>query len=257
VIAGSKGQAWATRVDSVGNVQWRHEAHVSERGSGEYAGAAILPDDSVVLCGYQRLPEQGPGRIAGLLTHVDKTGRVINERLIEPNDGKYHGLNHLTACVVLGNEILVFGDTYLRESNAMSGWILVLDATGQVKQEKLMRTIAADLDAQLTQVGQLTGHAEFISTKRAYYLPDGSLVLFGGREYRDNSFTASIAWISSDLNRKNDLTIEPPLASDAMVDAVPTGVTGRFATIRPVWPMVEAGHREVRLGAVLAFVEIN
>jgi hypothetical protein len=273
-------------------------------------------------------------RTIGLLTHVDRSGRVIDERLIEPNDGQHHGLTQLTACVAAGDEVLAFGSTYIRESKSVSGWVLVLDAAGNVKQERLLsvtaresnhvrvfpngdavfttevvpigpgvlrstRVIRVDssgsvmaqsavipnaviqavptfpdpavrlipsspktrtiitLSDQLDAIGQVTGQAELIISKRAYYLPDHSIVLFGGKEYRGNSFSASIAWISPDLTRRSATLIEPPLASDAIVDAVPTGVNGEFATIRVVSPMTEIGRSDSRLGVVLAFVQIK
>jgi hypothetical protein len=337
VIVGSKGRAWATRVDSEGRVQWRHEAFVGERVGGEYTGAAVLPDDSVILCGYQNVLTDALHKTAGLLTHIDKAGRVIDERLIEPNDGRPHWSSHLNACVLVGDDVVVIGDSYGSERPwpVSFGWILTLDAKGKIKQEKYspvttsyinhpilrvmadrntvfntgispsesgmldaVRVVRADsngiitaqaiipgtaiqvvptvpdtvirlvpsspklgklttLDAQLNTIDQVSGQAKFIISKRAYYLPDRALVLFGGQEYHGNSFTASIAWISPDLNQKSDLVIEPALASDAIVDAVPTGVAGEFATIRTVSPMSEMGRSDTRLGVVLAFVQIK
>jgi hypothetical protein len=337
VIAGTNSRAWATRVDSEGKVQWRHEAHVTERRGGEYTGAAVLLDDSTILCGYQEVLTDTLHKTAGLLTHIDKAGRVIDERLIEPNDGKPHGFSHLNACVLVGDDVVVFGDSNGSERQwpVSFGWILTLDAKGKVKQEKfspvtishtthpILRVMAdrniifntgispsesgmldavrvvrlntdgvikaqtiipgpaiqvvptvpdtvirlvpssprtgkiITLDAQLNLTGQLNGQVELIISKRAYYLPDRSLVLFGGQEYHGNSFTASIARISPDLSKKSVLIIEPALASDAIVDAVPTGVPGEFATIRSVSPMSEMGRSDTRLGVVLAFVQIN
>jgi hypothetical protein len=136
VIVGTKGRAWATRVDSEGKVQWRHEAHVAERGEGEYMGAAVLPDDSTILSGYHYLPAEAPGKISGLLTHIDKGGAVISQRLIEPHDRQQHGLTRLNACVSVGNEVLMLGGTYSRGSNYPSSWIVTLDAKGNVTHEK-------------------------------------------------------------------------------------------------------------------------
>jgi hypothetical protein len=337
VIVGSKGKAWATRVDSEGRVQWRHEAFVFERVGGEYTGAATLPDDSVILCGYQNVLTDTLHKTVGLLTHLDKAGRVIDERLIEPNDGKPHWSSHLNACVLVGDDVVVIGGSYGSERPwpVSFGWILTLDAKGNIKQEKfspvstshtthpILRVVAdrnivfntgispsesgmpdavrvvrvdpngvikaqaiipgtaiqvvptvldtvirllpsspkigklTTLDAQLNTIDQVSEQAKFIISKRAFYLPDRALVLFGGQEYHGNSFTASIAWISPDLNQKSDLIIEPALASTAIVDAVPTGVPGEFATIRTVSPMSEMGRNDTRLGVVLAFVQIK
>jgi hypothetical protein len=113
------------------------------------------------------------------------------------------------------------------------------------------------LNDQLAAVENVSEHAGVIISKRAYYLPDGSLVLFGGQGYHGNSFSASIAWISSDLEGRSATLLEPPLASDAIVDAVPTGIIGEFATVRLVTPMTEMGRTEHRLGVVLAFVQIR
>jgi hypothetical protein len=334
VIVGTKGKSWATRVDSEGKVQWRHEARVTERGGGEYTGAAVLPDDSTILCGYQSVPTEAPGKISGLLTHIDKAGQVISERLIEPNDGRHYGLTRLNACVAIGDEVVLIGETYFPVTLVPSAWIVTLDAKGSIKQEKflpeprgniesirvmpnneivlsaiswaaessptytarLITRITANgdvkaqailpnsvmqavptfldasirllprnshkadfsvLDGNLKGVGQTKGSVEVIISKRAFYLPDHSLVLFGEQEYHGNSVTASVAWVSPDLSKKSVLIIEPALASTAIVDAVPTGVPGEFATIRTVSPMSEMGRNDTRLGVVLAFVQIK
>jgi hypothetical protein len=276
-------------------------------------------------------------KTAGLLTHLDKAGQLLSERLIEPNDGQHHTLTQLNACALVGDEVVALGWGAGPEKPwpLPFGWIVTLDAGGNFKREKFSPVATSDthpilrvmpdrdivfntgvapaesgilqatrivridssgtikarsaivpnsfiqatptfpdsmirlvpssqrtgriitLNAQLNTTGQLDGRVELIISKRAYYLPDRSLVLFGGQEYHGNSFTASIARINPDLSKKSVLIIEPALASDAIVDAVPTGVPGEFATIRSVSPMSEMGRSDTRLGVVLAFVQIN
>ena len=146
---------------------------------------------------------------------------------------------------------------------------LPLSAVTSVPDDSLIRFIwygdgsgiahLLTLDSQLKEIGRVEGTERLLITKRAYSLSDGSLVLFGGQKYEGNTYTASIAWINRDLNQKQALVIEPTLASTNVVDAVPTGKPGEFATVRSVGPTYYhlLGRDEKRLGVALTFVQVN
>src|ERR1039457_815798 len=73
VIAGSIDirRAWVARVDAAGKGLWQHAVQGTNKNSWEvsYEGAAMLPDDSAILCGYKQLEDRN---IVGLVTHIDK-----------------------------------------------------------------------------------------------------------------------------------------------------------------------------------------
>lgn len=340
--------AWATRVDRDGNVQWRHVVRGAIAGPAEgatYTSAAMLQDDSAILCGYQWIEDGSRPNQAGLVTHIDKAGRVISERVVFPLDDKSYRLNYLLHCIPFGDGVVMFGttsrvwgDTAPRHSKEF-GWIVALDAQGKVKWEKLtsglepsgrlesylvlqngdlivanngprpeppteeldttkmtridinggfheqrtalsnvvfVKPVTPDLhvrfmsgkqitasmttwNARLQGVKRITGSIEAIVPKRAYILPDGSVSIFGYDHIEHNAGSASIQWLSADLNKQEKLLFQPTFASVWVADAVPTGKPAEFATIRQVLPGVKhlIGPDEKRNGMVLTFVQFN
>ena len=92
IIAGeiaARHQAWALKIDAHSNVAWRYVANrmdvfpPADFGSRpDYAGAAVMTDGSVFLCGTMvRPPHMG---IPGLITHLDKNGGVLFQKIMSP-----------------------------------------------------------------------------------------------------------------------------------------------------------------------------
>jgi hypothetical protein len=149
IIAGQSG--WAARTDADGKLKWRYVARVDEpdRAAGhlaEYYGAAIMPDDSVFLCGSTPRPPGSPS--PGLLTHLDKDGQVLSEQQPFPDDNDHIGGN-FSACAVSSNGLVAIGlavkavpnlNPTINSPRAVTVdeyyWIVGFDADGKKKWEK-------------------------------------------------------------------------------------------------------------------------
>src|ERR1017187_6301397 len=159
VVAGEGGpppSAWATRVNAHGEVQWRH---LVSKGSQrrdvrdpQYSGAAMLPDDSAVLCGFKAIEDGKYSRTVGLLSHIGKPAEVISERLVYPNNDTTYELVYLRRCISISDGVLIFGtatrvldDTTTPRQGKQFGWIVALDPQGNVKWEKLLEQPAGDV----------------------------------------------------------------------------------------------------------------
>jgi hypothetical protein len=332
VIAGASNGAWAARVAPSGAVQWRHTGTLYSSGRQTYLGAAMLANDSTVLCGYAHVQDEEGSRGMGLITVVDKSGHVTGEKSIRPEKQEGYAFFGFTACATIGDEVVLIGQ--LAGEGERRFWLVILDGKGDIKFETIVRgmfggdlvrvmpnndfvlmekqkspgsnlyesrrivrmdihgAIKAEkiipqallpvtsvpedssprfiwtddgfghlliLDSQLSEIRRVDGTERLLITNRAYSLSDGSLVLLGGQKYEGNTFTASIAWLNRDLNQKQTLVIEPTLASNEIVDAVPTGKPGQFATVRSVGPTYHhlLGRDEKRLGVALTFIQIK
>jgi hypothetical protein len=152
-----KGQpksAWATKTDSEGNAIWRYvlppreEIHIYD--GPEYSSAAVMPDDSVFLCG--RMPFNADKGVSspGLLTHLDKDGKLLNENMLYPPDRENVSITHLISCMQSGNGVVVVGwmTQFFKNTSTEknqpphietnSYFVLSLDGNGQVKWKKLI-----------------------------------------------------------------------------------------------------------------------
>ncbi len=142
--------AWATRVDANGNVQWRHSNQPGNflpgEGESKYESVVILADDSALLCGWRQLNRE----ILGLITHIDKTGKVLSERTLLPQGDENFRLNYLKKCVAWGDGFAAVGIAYRpdigEEKTAESkeenfSWLLTLDAQANTKWEKMLPAI--------------------------------------------------------------------------------------------------------------------
>lgn len=149
IVAGSitDSTPWATRTDSEGNVQWRYVAPMEQWNpdmplpQARYESAVTLLDDSTLLCGLKNLKDNS---IAGLLTHIDKTGKVLSERLVYPHGDQSYQLNYLHKCLPWGAGVAVMGTadrysgTTVPRHHESFLWLLKLDANGIIKWEKLI-----------------------------------------------------------------------------------------------------------------------
>lgn len=149
VIAGWEAhRPWATRTDSLGNVQWRYILPMKEWRSGdgdaEYEGAATMSDDSTLLCGHKDEGDSSHPLTVGMLTRIDKVGQVIEHRELYPQGDQSFHLSYLRNCIAWGDGFAVLGQTsrwlgspgsYRQESFC---WLLALDANGNTKWEKFI-----------------------------------------------------------------------------------------------------------------------
>jgi hypothetical protein len=147
IVAGSNhGQGWAARTDAEGNIKWRYVISRPVKPTRPsdiptYISAAVMPDDSVFLCG--NMPGiKGGG--SGLLTHLDKDGNVLNEQLPSPKGLSGGGLS---ACIASDGGLIAVGSTAILDpvqstpninSYTPTYWIVSFDVNGKVKWEKLI-----------------------------------------------------------------------------------------------------------------------
>jgi len=160
VIAGTiteDHEGWATRTDSDGKVLWRYVVPLADKlGKGDggmyptYKSAAVMPDDSVFLCGSMPRSLGNKDGAGGLLTHLDKNGNRISEVLIKPLIEK--NLNgNLSACMPWKDGVIAVGNagriTRTYDINAANPivtsveyfyWILALNQDGSTKWERLV-----------------------------------------------------------------------------------------------------------------------
>jgi hypothetical protein len=152
IVAGSNhGQGWAARTDAEGNIKWRYviSRPVKPTRPSEiptYISAAVMPDDSVFLCG--NMPGiKGSG--TGLLTHLDKDGKVLSEQLLRPEGLNVGGFR---SCMAWNDGVVIVGAAAsfkrveptpshpLPSDTEQFHWIIALDAAGKVRLEKHVPT---------------------------------------------------------------------------------------------------------------------
>src|SRR5579872_2800168 len=156
VVAGSlyrMKEAWATRIDELGNVKWRYVLPGPDQslfGSDpEYQSAVMLPDDSVMLCGYMTGLKGESWH--GLITHLDSAGRVLRERVFAPPGDSKFGTSRFFSCALRADGlVVVVGSTSKSEIVQPTPeqplpyighyfyWILAIDQRGQTKWERLI-----------------------------------------------------------------------------------------------------------------------
>ena len=184
VITGKMGLGWATRVDANGTMRWRYQIPIL--GQSNYTGAVSLSDDTTLLCGYKAIAVTGGESIAGILTHIDKTGKVLSERVLRPQEEGAFGGSYLKGCMPWGNGFALYGVTDRASGPPVPPrtierfyWLLALDAKGEVKWQKLLPTkydvdpksvyIASDQSIVIDPVNGITQSGE-----RTKVVPDAS-----------------------------------------------------------------------------------
>lgn len=114
------------------------------------------------------------------------------------------------------------------------------------------------LNYKLEVIRKFKISVEVINVRRAFTLPDHSLVLFGNQKSGEGAVTASMEWISANLDEKESYIFDPRYASFTALDAIPTGRPREFVTTRFVVPTQKIlGANETRHGALLTFIQVN
>jgi hypothetical protein len=150
VIAGAlhDNQGWATRIDRNMNVIWRHEVpHPSltpAEGSSVYESAVALPDDTTLLCGSWDVGRLHAPNVVGLLTRIDASGRVLDQRQVVPLGDNSYKLTYIQKCVrtnegiaVVANATQILGTGPVRSSKEIL-WLLGLSPTGEMIWQKVI-----------------------------------------------------------------------------------------------------------------------
>ena len=109
IIAGyinGMSEAWATRTDAEGNIKWRYLEPSPEKSIAQnpmYNSATVMSDDSIFLCGEMTGTKGG-----GLLTHLNKDGKVINEQIL-PQKISGKNLGAIFSCAAWQGGIVLVG----------------------------------------------------------------------------------------------------------------------------------------------------
>lgn len=222
VIAGAMNgdkALWATRTDSEGNVKWRYLDPSPDQSRHAplpaYNSAAVMPDDSVFLCGGMTGPKGG-----AFLTHLDKDGKVLSEQPVLSVDERGNG--PISSCMAWQNGVALVGitatDTQVKPSldhpspidTEWYYWIALVDQNGKTEWEKLVPIPALEL-----------GAPSFISPLQA--TPDGGFVFTAFK------FGTNVLRIGPDGNvqarnyfKDQLLTLARPTSGDGAIKLITT-----------------------------------
>jgi hypothetical protein len=170
IIAGSAPdpmgpKGWVVKTDEKGRLLWSYYTGLRDLASVEpgqpisyaihgaptYYGAFPMPDGSTFLCGQMpNVPAPGSDKPWGILTHLDKTGALISERLLSPHvedaEGT-KGLETLQQCIRWGDGVAIVGSAvrYLprapgivSDNSVTFYWVIALNRAGEIRWEKLI-----------------------------------------------------------------------------------------------------------------------
>jgi hypothetical protein len=149
----------AAKYDVNGKELWRYSTTLRDDSPKQYGdqppvfyGVAPMRDGSIYLCG-KMTPHTHVGADLSwaVLTHVDASGHLISENLVTPSqksDRSYFSTGQdFHSCIAWGDDVAIIGTAAHMLHRAGVGpppafeayyWILVLDAKGKVKWEKLI-----------------------------------------------------------------------------------------------------------------------
>ncbi len=190
VIAGGIEQkaqpksAWATKTDSEGKAIWRYVLPPREKldtyDGPEYSSAVVMSDDSVFLCG--RMPfNVAPGvNQPGLVTHLDKKGKLLKEKLLYPQKTQGITITRLTSCAKSNHGIMVVGNTtqFVKDTspgatdsspkiNTSFYLVLSLDERGNTQWEKLIPIADKAGYDEMSQLQALGNGFAFTATRNS------------------------------------------------------------------------------------------
>lgn len=144
IVVGNAGMlAMARKIDPLGKTLWMYTSELHDKATfphpAAFRGIAEMTDSSIYLCG--NVPSS-PGKApSGLLAHLDSSGRVLDERLIVPQNPIERSVTSVSNCIQWGDGLLIVGNIARLNGGSNPGmktwhWLLMLDSTGKVKWEK-------------------------------------------------------------------------------------------------------------------------
>jgi hypothetical protein len=161
IVAGEFGyEAWAGRVDQSGHLKWQYKMPPKDfpvsittprLQAPIYWSAVAMPDDSVFLCGYlpRKLKKGVPW--PGLITHLDKEGKLLSQSMLIPAGKEFPSIARIKSCTKVGDEIIGLGTSDRTTPNLHPTkeypylnkrfeyyWLFALDLNGKLKWEKLI-----------------------------------------------------------------------------------------------------------------------
>lgn len=282
--------AYLTRIDKTGRVVYEKTFYPKDNRQYQttYLDTCVASGESVVITGRSsfvwgdHIPRNS--ELYSYEITLDQQGSFTSEKLTKYKDlpVRYSsslplqenglvGLNISHRFNQPGNlvdtsliHISPSGEVLARKSYSDTS-LMFVEPTSPDGRVRLMPNVQTDsaylltLSTNLEQQERIDGLAGTALPKRAFYLPDHSVVIFGADYYQSNVTSASVAWLSPDLKRTERLMFEPPTEAGEIADAVPTGRPGEFVTARTVTPVRRIVGPDVsdRIGVAIAFIRIR
>jgi hypothetical protein len=149
-------EGWAARIDQAGNIKWRYGAPLLDPPSDPitrpiYHAAVAMPDDSVFLCGEMPRKIKRGVPWPGLITHLDKDGKLLSRSLLIPQGKEAPWIARIKSCAKVGDEIIGLGTSDRSAPNLHPTkeypypnksfeyyWLFALDFNGKLKWERLI-----------------------------------------------------------------------------------------------------------------------
>ncbi|UMR29700.1 hypothetical protein MJ904_22070 [Massilia sp. MB5] len=141
VVAGKSGWPWAGKVGPSGKTQWRYKNSLPGLEDGEYSGAALQADDSVLLSANVDIRDGDERRGGVLITHLDKAGQLLSEKLLSPQPADRYAIINCKL-VRTSNGAILF--SHVSRTGDAAGrietltWVVTLSSTGQVLKEAML-----------------------------------------------------------------------------------------------------------------------
>lgn len=152
---------------------------------------------------------------------------------------------------VKADRAVIGGGFYLRPAtrqNTTISLFLEPDGKSQLKQ----------LNSGFDEVSVTNGpDANFFPT-RSFITSDGSTVICGNSQYHhENSFSASITWVSPILRERQVLMFSPTFTAFKVGAAIPSGHAGEFIAARGVYPRGLPGSEKDPTGLMITTFKIQ
>jgi hypothetical protein len=267
VIVGTitTSQAWAIRIDSNMHVMWRntleHPNPTPGIGASTYKGAVVLPDNSILLCGWL---DTGPHKkLIGVLTRVGSRGEVINQSQVIPMNDERFKSGYLLGCAVAKDGIAVVGNATRFEGIGSPTpimthylWYLELDRSGVLMSQKV--TPVGDNTDPMPQFSVTTNGDVAVSVFNGNVLLDHEGIL---KQWRvgnpnfilQNTTPQRMIRMISESGKAALTTLDSNFREVATTEGVPMGM---FATRAYATPTGIAlfGYRADRNGATTAAI---
>lgn len=203
------------------------------------------------------------------LLGLNHAGEVNFEKVFETDDQsgptKVQALLNSDLLIRTGSDKTILLDRFGSIKTRRVGTIGLEVKSGELQHELRFISQSAEasafllttLDSNLGEKDRKVGRASNFVVKQVYALADGDLALFG-YEDEGGAATAAVTWLRHDLQDTQTLIFKPTFGSPWIVDAVPTGIAGEFATARLILPAKHTmSPSETRLGLLLTLMQLR
>jgi hypothetical protein len=154
IVAGARNtadhHAWASRVNSMGQMRWEFLDKAPEnstifRDGGSFRSVVTLPDNTTLLCGTRPVERE----LFAFIVHLDVTGNVIEQRNVYPGEERRLAGGGIV-CMRWGDGVAMLGGVYgaikddVVQPPKSTGWLVKFDSTANPVWEKFDDHYCAD-----------------------------------------------------------------------------------------------------------------